>query len=126
MQTQQQVFTSKLPGYEYNNYYIADGKIYKDFRYGDLKPNPVYILFQDVPEDVKPLISAAATPPPFKLSTIEKVKKGDYFRFPGRKPVYVADGYNRHTRKYSAHKFDDVNTFAERKRGCVVEIDFEF
>lgn len=62
-----------------------------------------------------------------KTVPIEKVKKGDYFRFPrGYQRVYVADGYNRSTRKYSYYRFDDINHFGEKKKGTVVEIGFDF
>lgn len=57
---------------------------------------------------------------------IERVKKGDYFRFVGKKPVYVADGYNRFTKKWSAYRFDDISAFRETKKGTMVEIDFDF
>jgi len=60
------------------------------------------------------------------MVTIEKVKKGDCFRFPGKKTVYIHDGYNRSTRKYSYFKFEDVNEFREKKKGTLVEIDFDF
>jgi hypothetical protein len=59
-------------------------------------------------------------------TTIDKVKKGDYFRLKIDGPVYVAQGYNRNTRKYSASKFDDVNAFTEKKKGFTVYVDFTF
>jgi hypothetical protein len=61
-----------------------------------------------------------------KETAIEKVKKGDYFRLKVNGPVYVADGYNRSTRKYSAFKFDDINAFVERKKGVIVFTGFDF
>jgi hypothetical protein len=61
-----------------------------------------------------------------ETTTIEKVKKGDYFRMPNKKTVYVFDGYNRHTRKYSYYKYHDVNSFGEKKKGTIVEINFDF
>lgn len=59
-------------------------------------------------------------------TTIDKVVKGDYFRLKVNGPVYVAQGYNRSTGKYSASKFDDVNAFTEKKKGFVVYVDFDF
>ena len=59
-------------------------------------------------------------------TTIEKVKKGDIFRMPGKTRVYVADGYNRFTRKYSAYRWDDINHPFEKRKGTIVEIDFDF
>lgn len=57
---------------------------------------------------------------------IERVKKGDYFRFPGKQRVYVADGYNRFTKKWTAYRFDDIGHFVEKRKGTFVEIDFDF
>jgi hypothetical protein len=62
----------------------------------------------------------------FSTRMIEKLSKNEYFRFPGKKTVYVAAGYNRSTKKYSYQKFEDINAFGERKKGTPVEIDFEF
>lgn len=59
------------------------------------------------------------------LRPIERVKKGEYFKLNG-KTVYVADGYNRSTKKYSAFRFDDVNHFIEKKKGTRVEVEFDF
>lgn len=58
--------------------------------------------------------------------TIEKVKKGNYFRLKENSPIYVADGYNRTTKKYSTYKFDDISSFREFKNGTVVIVNFEF
>ena len=59
-------------------------------------------------------------------TTIEKVKKGNYFRLENRTTVYIADGYNRSTKKYSAYSYMDINHFIEKKKGTIVEIDFEY
>lgn len=59
-------------------------------------------------------------------TTIEKVKKGDYFRLPNTTRVYVRDDYNRFGKNYMAYRFDDVNHAIYKKKGTVVEIDFEF
>lgn len=60
------------------------------------------------------------------MKTIEQLKKGDLFIIPEKKTVYVFDGYNRSTRKYSSYKFEDVNHFREFKKGMVINIDFDF
>lgn len=61
------------------------------------------------------------------MEEINKLKKGDVFkRKESAKEVYVYDGYNRFTRKYSAHKFDDICAYMEFKKGKEVFINFEF
>lgn len=59
-------------------------------------------------------------------TTIDKVKKEDYFRFPGQTKVRVRSDYDNSSRKYSYYDFDDVNKFGQRKKGTPVEIDFDF
>ena len=54
------------------------------------------------------------------------MKKGDYFKFPNRKTVYVYSGYCRINKKYEYFKFEDVNDFGYRKKGTIVETDFTF
>ena len=61
-----------------------------------------------------------------KSKPIEKAKKGDYFRMKETSPVYVADGYNRSTKKYSSHRFDDISSFKELNKGTAVITNFEF
>jgi len=65
-------------------------------------------------------------------TTIEKVKKGDYFKllFKGGRvsaQVYVAQGYNHQARKYWYVPFNDVlgGGFG-KKKGTTVVIDFDF
>lgn len=64
------------------------------------------------------------------LKEIQKLKKGEFFKrvsthatFNG---VWVFDGYNRYTRKYSAYSFNDINKFMEFKKGTLVLVDFTF
>ena len=59
-------------------------------------------------------------------TTIEKVQKGDYFRFPNTTRVYVRDDYSRTCQKYGYYRFDDVNHTGYKKKGTIVEIDFDF
>jgi len=59
-------------------------------------------------------------------TTIDKLKKGDYFRLPGKQRVYVRKEYSREAKKYEASRFDDVNHFIYKKKGTIVEIDFDF
>lgn len=61
-----------------------------------------------------------------RVKEIETLKKGDFLRLPGKAPVYVFDGYNRFTKKYSVYKFDDVSMSREVAKGKFVEVDFEF
>lgn len=57
---------------------------------------------------------------------IESLKKGDYFKFHGKKKVYVYQGYNFVIRKYEYSSFDDINQFGHRVKGTQVVTDFEF
>lgn len=43
--------------------------------------------------------------------TIKDIKQGEYFRLTDREtaPVWVRDEYIREAKKYSTHRFDDVN-----------------
>lgn len=67
-----------------------------------------------------------------RITTIEKVKKGDYFKllFKGGRAstqVYVAQGYNHEARKYWYVPFNDVlGAGYGRKKGTTVVIDFDF
>jgi hypothetical protein len=63
----------------------------------------------------------------FDTTTIEKVKKGDYFKLkPESNIVYVRGDYNRFTKRYEAYKFEDINSFREFKKGKEVIIGFTF
>lgn len=57
---------------------------------------------------------------------IEKVKKRDFFRLPGRDRVYVAEGYCRFNKKYSGMRWDDINHYIYKRKGTLVEINFDF
>jgi hypothetical protein len=56
-------------------------------------------------------------------TTIEKIKKGSAFQFSENGKLFIADGYNRFTKKYSYTKYSDINGFGEKKKGTVVFID---
>lgn len=43
-----------------------------------------------------------------------------------KKPVYLAQGYNRSIRKYEGSKWADINAYTEKKKGTLVLIDFDF
>ena len=46
----------------------------------------------------------------FKRTTFSKIKKGEFFRFKGKKKVYIFDGKPNRDGKYAYHKFDDANS----------------
>ena len=60
------------------------------------------------------------------MQILKNIKKGDYFIFPNGKTVYVANGYNRHTRKYGYTKFYDMNAYYEKQGSVLVLVDFPF
>ncbi|PZP41965.1 MAG: hypothetical protein DI598_17555 [Pseudopedobacter saltans] len=58
---------------------------------------------------------------------INKLKKGEFLKIKeSSKTVFVYDGYNRTTKKYSVYAFDDISRFREFKKGTIVHINFEF
>lgn len=61
-------------------------------------------------------------------TTICQLKKGDFFRLKDSEtaPVWVRGEYIREVKKYSTHKFDDVNHEVLRKEDCVVFVGFTF
>lgn len=61
------------------------------------------------------------------MKEINQLKKGDLFKVKeSAKDVYLYDGYNRFTKKYSAYKYEDINSFREFKKDTKVFINFEF
>lgn len=61
-----------------------------------------------------------------KLTPIEKVKRKMFFSLPGKKSIYVADGFNRNTKKYEAYRADDINSFRQFKKGTLVNTQIDF
>lgn len=63
-----------------------------------------------------------------EATTIRQLKKGDFFRMrdSDTAPVWVRDEYIPSAKKYSTHKFDDVNHEVLRKGNFVVFIGFTF
>ena len=63
-----------------------------------------------------------------RTTTIRALEKGEYFRLAdsGTAPVWVRGEYVRQAKRYSVHRFDDVNR--ERLLGGdrVVYVDFIF
>lgn len=63
--------------------------------------------------------------------TIRDIKKGDFFTLsnlshPKESQVWIRDEYDRSERKYTAHRFDDVNYFRSFKADFVVYTEFTF
>lgn len=63
-----------------------------------------------------------------KKVLLKSLKKGDFFRFKESEssPVWVRDFYDRSTKKYAVHKFEDVNLFSLRSGSIFVYTDFIF
>ena len=59
-----------------------------------------------------------------KLTTISKLKKGDYFRKVGKPTVFVYEG--RYKGKYTFSRFDDCSSFSEIAKNIEVETEFTF
>ena len=58
-----------------------------------------------------------------KTTTIEKLERGAVFQFTPNGSLYVADGYNRSTGKYTYSKYSNINSFGEKRKGTTVYID---
>lgn len=63
-----------------------------------------------------------------KQTELRRVKHGDFFRLSSSEsaPIWVRDEYNRSTKKYEAHKCDNVNYWSEFKGSRLVYVDFVF
>lgn len=69
----------------------------------------------------------------YRIMRLRDIPKGSYFSFvqgddPGKtcKQVWVKDDYDRSTRKYNIHRFDDVNHEVQRNSSSLVTIDITF
>lgn len=61
------------------------------------------------------------------MKAINNLKKGDFFKLNETSPiVWVYDGYNCSTKKYSAYKFDDICHNREWNKNKMVFVDFIF
>lgn len=57
------------------------------------------------------------------IKEINKLKKGDYFRFPNKKKIYVFNGYNRFSRKYHYSSVNDIwGSDYGKKKGTLVQL----
>jgi len=62
----------------------------------------------------------------YQITTLSKLKKGDYFKMLGKKTVYIYNG-KPNRGYYSIIKFDDcLSSDRNIKKDCKVEINFEF
>ncbi len=63
-------------------------------------------------------------------SIINDLRKGEFFLLKEgtakESNVWVYDGWNSSTRKYEAHKWNDVNHFRQFKKNTLVYTMFEF
>lgn len=49
-----------------------------------------------------------------------------YFRFPNRETVYIANHYDRATKKYSVSKAEDINHECFKRGDVLIEIGFTY
>lgn len=61
-------------------------------------------------------------------ATIRQLKKGEFFRLKDSEtaPVWVRDEYVPSEKKFSTHKYNDVNHETLRSGDCVVYVGFTF
>jgi sortase (surface protein transpeptidase) len=57
--------------------------------------------------------------------TLSKLKKGDIFRFIGKKKVYKYEGKDRKY-GYSYQAMDDISASYNTKKDREIDVDFEF
>lgn len=60
-----------------------------------------------------------------KESKFSTIKKGEFFRFPGMKKVYIFNGGGP-KRGFNYFPFDDVNDHKQTKTNRKIETDFDF
>lgn len=60
------------------------------------------------------------------ITAIENLKKGDFFRLPKGRKVYLALGYERSLKKYEGQNYEDISDFKYFKKGTKVEIGFTY
>ena len=54
---------------------------------------------------------------------LKEVKLGDLFRLKPDGPIWIRDEYDRSTKKYGVHKWDDVNHWSLKKGTVKVWVD---
>ena len=54
---------------------------------------------------------------------LKDLKNGDLFRLKPDGPVWMRDEYDRSTKKYCVHKWDDVNHWSLKKGTIKVYVD---
>lgn len=57
---------------------------------------------------------------------LKSIKKGEFFRIPGGKAVYIRGDYDRSAKRYECCRFDDINAFRMFKGEKLVETGFTF
>ena len=63
-----------------------------------------------------------------RTAAIKDLKRGEYFRLTDSDtaPVWVRGEYSREAKKYSAHRFDDVNHERLMRGDRLVRVGFTF
>lgn len=61
----------------------------------------------------------------FKKTTFSKIKRGEYFRFPGKKTVYEFLGGGP-ARGYMYVRADDISAYRTTKVNREIEIGFDY
>jgi len=59
------------------------------------------------------------------FTAIENVKN-DFFRLPFGKEVYRSEGYCRMNKKYTGGAESDISKCTYKKKGTIVEVNFEY
>lgn len=59
---------------------------------------------------------------------LRNVRRGEFFRLANSEsaPVWVRDDYNRSTKKFEAHKYDNMGTWVNFSGSRAVYVDFSF
>lgn len=60
-----------------------------------------------------------------ETTRLSVLKKGEYFRFEGKKTVYVFKGGGK-VRGFNYEKDEDINSFYTSKKDKIVEIGFTY
>ena len=59
---------------------------------------------------------------------MRRVKRGEFFRLANSEsaPVWVRDDYNRSSKKFEAHKYDNIGIWADFSGSRAVYVDLSF
>jgi hypothetical protein len=62
----------------------------------------------------------------WNLTTLSKVKEGDFFRLSENGSVYIREDYERSLGKYRVTKAENINAESFKKGSTIVQVGFDY